>query len=41
MIREGEEEEREHVALRTRLYLRLVLNLVGGLLELADLSYDV
>ena len=41
MIREGDEEERERVAPGTRPYLRLVFNFVGGLLELADLPYDV
>lgn len=41
VIEEGDEEQGTPVALGTRLYLRLVLDLVGGLLELADLPYDV
>lgn len=40
-VMEGDEEQSMPVALETRLYLRLVLDLVGGLLELADLPYDV
>lgn len=41
VMEEGDEEQSMPVALETRLYLRLVLDLVGGLLELADLPYDV
>lgn len=41
VMEEGDEEQSMPVTLGTRLYLRLVLDLVGGLLELADLPYDV